>query len=81
MVLTIRFFINNKAKERIETLCVKGNYRVCRVVFPQRRIQPRYFEEGLRRYNGLSKLEDGQWMQFKKILCVQNGTIVHEEKL
>lgn len=36
------------------------------------------FNEGLKMFNGLKYKMDGQWMQFKKIICIQNQTIVYE---
>lgn len=44
------------------------------------------FDEGvlkrtIGRYMGLQKLKDGQFVKFKKIICVQNGKIVFETDL
>ena len=32
----------------------------------------------IKRYRGLEKLNDGQFVQFEKIICVQNNEIVYE---
>ena len=39
------------------------------------------FENGLRMYNGLEGLGDGQWIQFKKIICIQEDSIILERDL
>ena len=74
-------FSSNSIKNGLKHCASKGATEYAVLFFRSGEFNQEIFEEGLRRYNGLSKLEDGQWMQFKKILCVQNGTIVHEEKL
>ena len=74
-------FSSNSIKNGLKHCASKGTTEYAVLYFRSGEFNQDIFEEGLRRYNGLSKLEDGQWMQFKKILCVQNGTIVHEEKL
>lgn len=38
-------------------------------------------KSALIRFNGLSKLNDGQYLKFEKIICVQNEEIVYEINL
>ena len=49
--------------------------------FPNGGFNPEIFETGLRMYNGLKGLGDGQWIQFKKIICIQEGSIILERDL
>lgn len=49
--------------------------------FPNGGFELSVFEKGLRKYNGLAVLEDGQWIQFQKIICIQDGSIVLERDL
>ncbi len=46
--------------------------------FPNGGFDTGIFNEGLKMFNGLKEKEDGQWMQFKKIICVQDQKIVYE---
>lgn len=39
------------------------------------------FNHALRRYLGLEKLKDGQFLKFKKIICIHNEEIVHVAEL
>lgn len=39
------------------------------------------FSSALRRYKGLEKLGDGQFIKFKKIICVHNEEIVYVAEL
>ncbi|MBR5898079.1 MAG: hypothetical protein IKZ14_01260 [Muribaculaceae bacterium] len=39
------------------------------------------FNHALRRYIGLEKLKDGQFLRFKKIICIHNEQIVHVAEL
>ena len=39
------------------------------------------FGTALARYNGLEKLNDGQYVKFVEIICVQGSEIVHRTTL
>ena len=49
--------------------------------FPNGGFELDLFEEGLRMFNGLKRLGDGQWIQFKKIICIQEDSIILERDL
>ena len=36
--------------------------------------------EAIKRYRGLEKLNDGQYLKFKQVICVQNNRIVYDRK-
>ena len=36
-------------------------------------------ENAIKRYRGLEKLNDGQFVRFEKIICIQDKKIVYEE--
>ena len=46
--------------------------------FPNGGFDTEIFNEGLKMFNGLKEKGDGQWIQFKKIICVQDQKIVYE---
>lgn len=46
--------------------------------FPNGGFDVATFNEGLKMFDGLKYKMDGQWMQFKKIICIQDQTIVYE---
>ena len=46
--------------------------------FPNGKFSQEIIKEALKRFNGLEKLKDGQYLKFEKIICVQNETIVFE---
>lgn len=48
------------------------------LVFPWGGFNEDTMKRVLRRYNGLAKLVDGQFVGFKQIICVQGGLIVCE---
>lgn len=49
--------------------------------FPETPFDLNVFETALKRYRGLEKLNDGQFLRFKKIICVQNKEIIHVAEL
>lgn len=49
--------------------------------YPQGGFKQETLEKALKRYNGLEKLHDGQYLKFDKIICVENDNIVFEMDL
>lgn len=47
--------------------------------FPKGGFDENVLQKALRRYKGLEKLQDGQYLKFKKIICIQNDKIVCEK--
>lgn len=47
--------------------------------FPNGGFDESVFEKVLKRYKGLEKLEDGQYLRFKRIVCVEHGEIVYDK--
>lgn len=46
--------------------------------FPNGEFSQENFNRAIKRYNGLEKLKDGQFLGFEKIICIQNETIIYE---
>ena len=68
----------NNIKRGLEHCADKRVTEVAVLVFPNGGFTLDKFNAALRRYNGLAKLNDGQFLKFKKIICIQNGQIVHQ---
>ena len=47
--------------------------------FPNGGFKEENLKRAISKYRGLEKLKDGQYLRFKKIICVQEETIVYEE--
>ena len=47
--------------------------------FPNGGFDESVFEKVLKRYKGLERLEDGQFLKFKRIVCVEHGEIVYDK--
>lgn len=46
--------------------------------YPLGNFDEKILSNAIRRYRGLESLHDGQYLKFKKIICVQNGEIIYE---
>jgi hypothetical protein len=68
----------NNIKRGLEHCADKPNCQIAVLNFPRGGFSLDKFEQALRRYKGLEKLNDGQFRKFKKIICVQDGQIIHE---
>lgn len=47
--------------------------------YPNGNFDLQVLEQAIRRYKGLEKLDDGQFIRFQKIICIQKKQIVYEE--
>lgn len=48
------------------------------IVLKKENFNRELFQEALKRYDGLKNLNDGQYLKFEKIYCIQNEKIVYE---
>ena len=67
----------NNIKRGLEHCADKKGTQIAVLDFPNGGFTLEKFDIALRRYMGLEKLNDGQFLRFKKIICVQKGQIVH----
>ncbi len=56
----------------------KNKTEVAILDFPNGGFSQEKIEHAIRRYKGLEKLHDGQFVRFKQIVCVENEKIVYE---
>lgn len=56
----------------------KKNTEIAILDFPNGGFDKDLMQVAIRRYKGLEKLKDGQFLKFKKIICVQEERIVYE---
>ena len=47
------------------------------IVLPNTDFDKVVFETAIKRFKGLEKLNDGQYLKFKKIICVHNQEVVY----
>lgn len=71
----------NNIKRGLEHCADKKSTQIAVLDFPNGGFTLDKFNTALRRYMGLEKLNDGQFLRFKKIICVQMGQIVHTVEL
>ena len=57
----------------------KGDTEVAVLDFPKGGFDLDTLNNAIRRYRGLEQLNDGQYIKFKKIICVQNEMIVYDQ--
>ena len=67
----------NNIKRGLEHCADKKGTQIAVLDFPNGGFTLEKFDIALRRYMGLEKLNDGQFLRFKKIICVQKGQIAH----
>ena len=68
----------NNIKRWLEHCADKKTTQVAVFDFPNGGFSLDKFNTALRRYMGLEQLNDGQFLRFKKIICVQMWQIVHQ---
>ncbi len=68
----------NNIKRGLEHCADKKATEIAVLVFPNGGFNLEKFGTALRRYKGLAKLKDGQFLRFNKIICVQDGRIIHQ---
>lgn len=71
----------NNIKRGLEHCADKRATQIAVLDFPNGGFSVENFEIALRRYKGLEKLHDGQFLKFKKIICIQDEQIVYETGL
>lgn len=71
----------NNIKRGLEHCADKRSTQIAVLDFPNGGFSIDNFETALRRYKGLEKLHDGQFLKFKKIICTQDEQIVYEVEL
>ena len=59
----------------------KRTTEIAVIDLPNTKFDLNVFNHALRRYIGLEKLKDGQFLRFKKIICIHNEQIVHVAEL
>ena len=69
--------INNILKG-LKHCAAKRETEIAVLDFPNEGFTEENFKQAVLRYRGLEKLNDGQFLKFKKIICVQNENIVYE---
>lgn len=68
----------NNIRNALKHCAFKRTTEIAVIDFPNGGFSLDNFNAALKRYNGLEKLHDGQFLKFKKIICVQNEQIIHE---
>lgn len=68
----------NNIRNALKHCAYKRTTEIAVIDFPNGGFSLDVFNEALKRYNGLEKLHDGQFLKFKKIICIQNEQIIHE---
>ncbi|MBR4963498.1 MAG: hypothetical protein IKY54_06330, partial [Muribaculaceae bacterium] len=59
----------------------KRETEVAVIVLPNTPFNKDIFDNSIGRYKGLEKLNDGQYVRFKRIICINNEEIVYETDL
>lgn len=68
----------NNIRNALKHCAFKRTTEIAVIDFPNGGFSLDNFKAALKRYNGLEKLHDGQFLKFKKIICVQDEQIIHE---
>lgn len=69
----------NNILRGLKHCAAKKKTEIAILYFPNVGFDEDLLSNAIRRYNGLKKLKDGQFLQFKRIICVENGEIVYDE--
>lgn len=69
----------NNVFRGIKHCASKRKTEVAVLCFPNGGYNEDVLGNAIRRYKGLKKLNDGQYIKFKRIVCVENGNIVYDE--
>lgn len=59
----------------------KGTTKIAVLDYPKGGFDQTTLEDAIKRYKGLEKLNDGQFIRFERIICIQEETIVFETTL
>ena len=54
----------------------KGETRIAVLDFPKGGFNQDVWERTMKRYRGLKNVENGQYLEFERIICVQKGEII-----
>ena len=57
----------------------KGNTLIAILDYPKGGFNQNTLEKAISRYRGLESLNDGQYLRFEKLICVQDNKIVYEK--
>lgn len=68
----------NNIRNALKHCAFKRTTEIAVIDFPNGGFSLDNFNAAVKRYNGLEKLHDGQFLKFKKIICVQDEQIIHE---
>lgn len=68
----------NNVFDGLKHCAEKKTTKVAILDYPNGGFDVAILDRAIRRYNGLKKLEDGQYIKYDKIVCVQNKLIVAE---
>lgn len=68
----------NNIRNALKHCAFKRTTEIAVIDFPNGGFSLDNFNAALKRYNGLEKLHDGQFLKFKKIICVQDEQIIHQ---
>jgi SPP1 gp7 family putative phage head morphogenesis protein len=71
-------FTSNAVLRGLKHCAAKKKTEVAIIAFKEDGFDLDVFNNALARYNGLEHLHDGQYLKFKKIICIQGTQIVHE---
>lgn len=67
----------NNIRNALKHCAHKRTTEIAVIDFPNGGFSLENFNEALKRFNGLEKLHDGQFLKFKKIICIQGEQIIH----
>lgn len=68
----------NNIRNALKHCAYKRTTEIAVIDFPNGGFALDTFNAALARYKGLEKLHDGQFLKFKKIICIQNEQIIHQ---
>ena len=68
----------NNIRNALKHCASKRTTEIAVIDFPNGGFSLDIFNAALARYKGLEKLHDGQFLKFKKIICIQNEQIIHQ---
>lgn len=69
----------NNLLRGLKHCAAKMTTKIAILDFPNGGFNEETLQKAISRYKGLEKLNDGQYLAFEKIICVQDETIVYEE--
>ena len=68
----------NNIRNALKHCAYKRTTEIAVIDFPNGGFSIDNFNAAFARYKGLEKLNDGQFLKFKKIICIQNEQIIHQ---